>query len=51
MSENNKYQKGAKICEDLFRKTGEIKYHNMMTGFKNLEKENNMQNENNQMGM
>ena len=40
MSENNNYKKGQKICSDLFMKTGDIRYHNMMNGFKELEKQN-----------
>ena len=46
MSNNDKYTKGAKICSDLFMKTGDIRYHNMMNGFKQLNKENQMEEQN-----
>lgn len=36
----DKYEKGKKICEELFFKTGDIRYHNMKTGFDELQKEN-----------
>lgn len=39
MKETNKYQNGARICQELFTKTGDVRYHNMMNGFKALEKE------------
>ena len=35
----NVYQKGAEICDELFRKTCDPRYHNMREGFKFLEKE------------
>lgn len=38
--EKNKYSQGKKICEQIFQKTGDIRYHNMMKGFEGLEKEN-----------
>ena len=50
MSKNDNYKRGQKICSDLFMKTGDIRYHNMMNGFKELEKENKNQQEN-QPGM
>ncbi len=40
MKQTNKYQNGARICQELFNKTGDIRYHNMMNGFKSLEREN-----------
>lgn len=43
--ENNKYQIGQKICSELFAKTGDIRYHNMMQGFMDLEKENELKKE------
>lgn len=46
MSKNDNYKRGQKICSDLFMKTGDIRYHNMMNGFKELEKENKNQQEN-----
>lgn len=50
MSEMNKYAKGEKICDELFKKTGDIRYHNMKNGFKELQKENAQEQENG-MGM
>lgn len=38
--DKNKYSQGEKICREIFEKTGDIRYHNMMNGFKNLSKEN-----------
>ena len=32
----NKYELGEKICSEIFQKTGDIRYHNMMNGFKEL---------------
>ncbi len=43
MKEKNKYSQGEKICKDLFQKTGDIRYHNMMNGFKQLGKENEIE--------
>ena len=40
--EKNKYNQGKKLCEQIFQKTGDIRYHNMMKGFENLEKENEL---------
>lgn len=40
---NNVYEKGKKLCEEIFNKTGDIRYHNMMNGFKELQKENDKQ--------
>lgn len=39
----NKYKQGEKICEEIFKKTGDIRFHNMMNGFKELDKQNEMQ--------
>lgn len=50
MKENNKYLQGEKICKDLFQKTGDVRFHNMMNGFKQLERESEM-NEQNQREM
>lgn len=35
--ENNNYQKGQKLCEEIFWKTGDIRFFNMAKGFENLE--------------
>lgn len=35
----NKYEQGKQICEKIFQMTGDIKYHNMMNGFKELSQE------------
>lgn len=32
----NKYEKGEKICKELFWKTGDIRYYNMANGLKQL---------------
>ncbi len=42
MKEINKYIQGEEICKSLFQKTGDIRYHNMMNGFKQLNKENEL---------
>ncbi len=34
--ENNKYQKGQKLCEEIFWKTGDVRFYNMAKGFENL---------------
>lgn len=33
---NNKYEQGKKLCEEIFWKTGDIKYYNMAKGFEDL---------------
>lgn len=43
--ENNKYNQGEKICMELFEKTGDPRYHNMMKGFKQLSKDNELEQE------
>lgn len=43
--EKNNYKKGEEICAQLFSKTGDIRYHNMMNGFKELAKEKQLEEE------
>ena len=38
--ENSNYQKGQKLCEEIFYKTGDIRYFNMAKGFEKLANEN-----------
>lgn len=38
--ENNKYIEGKKLCEEIFWKTGDIRYYNMAKGFSELNAEN-----------
>lgn len=35
----NKYKQGKQICDKIFQMTGDIRYHNMMNGFDELDKE------------
>ena len=44
--EKNKYQIGEEVCAQLFYKTGDIRYHNMMKGFEQLNKEKQLEEEN-----
>ena len=34
--ENNKYEQGKKLCEEIFWKTGDVRFYNMAKGFENL---------------
>lgn len=45
----DKYKSGEKICSELFQKTGDIRYHNMMNGFKQLGLENMKEEEQREM--
>lgn len=36
----NNYQKGQKLCEEIFYKTGDIRYYNMAKGFEELANDN-----------
>ena len=42
----NKYEIGKELCAQLFYKTGDIRYHNMMKGFEQLKKEKQLEEEN-----
>ena len=37
--EVNKYEQGKKLCEEIFFKTGDIRYFNMAKGFDELLEE------------
>ncbi len=39
----NKYEQGKKICEKIFQMTGDVRYHNMMNGFDELKKQNELE--------
>ena len=41
--EYTKYDAGRDICDELFKKTGDPRYHNMRVGFEDLKKENEKQ--------
>lgn len=38
--EYTKYDAGRDVCDELFKKTGDPRYHNMRVGFEELKKEN-----------
>lgn len=38
--ENNKYIEGKNICDEIFWKTGDIRFYNMSKGFEKLESDN-----------
>ena len=38
--ENNKYEQGKKLCEEIFWKTGDIRFYNMAKGFNELNANN-----------
>lgn len=38
--ENENLKNGQKICEEIFYKTGDIRYFNMAKGFEMLNSEN-----------
>ncbi len=35
--ENNKYLEGKRLCEEIFYKTGDIRFYNMAKGFEELD--------------
>ena len=37
MGNNNKYSEGKNLCEEIFWKTGDIRFYNMAKGFCELE--------------
>lgn len=42
----NVYENGKETCAELFYKTGDIRYHNMMKGFEELQKQKEQEEEN-----
>ena len=41
--EYDKYDAGRDICDELFKKTGDPRFHNMRVGFEDLKLENKLQ--------
>ena len=38
--ENNNYIQGENLCNEIFWKTGDIRFYNMAKGFENLKNDN-----------
>ena len=38
--EYDKYDAGRELCDELFKRTGDPRYHNMRVGFEKLKLEN-----------
>lgn len=39
--EGNKYIEGQKLCEEIFWKTGDVRFYNMAKGFDSLNSNTN----------